>query len=511
MLLKVILRIAYICADRQWMIYILMKHKESVKVFFLSEWKRHKDCVAPCRSCFAADSKSCSSCLNNWVLYGTECLKSCPDKHYVDSGVCLPCDQNCKACIGKTNFCINGCEDPYVFKDNKCIEDCGEGYTKNNGKCEPCDKGCASCKYEGILKKCLTCDENKFMINNTCTDKCLQGQFENIETGLCEFCSKECKECFGNTFHDCYSCNKKEGYIMISDNTCMLPTCTIGFFYNTTVSECQNCPNECSECDNFQNCTNCQRGYAYDYSNKKCFNPCNRIGFTKKEGTYDQCTEICGDARNMKILECDDGNIQDGDGCSKDCKIEEYYECSGGDFEHADICINRKPLEIASFKYYGNRTAVLVFAARAQLLEFAKASKIKFKEMVEFSVETENGDKGVDWSYSDFNEANFKKVIFQLKLNFSLNGDEVFFSILTNFKKNIKLHFIKQHMIVDMNGNFIHKEIVKAKAFRFKYVSDADKNGATGAGSVSLYTMLTSLGISLGLSLVLYFFYLAKF
>jgi len=61
-------------------------------------------------------------------------------------------------------------------------------------------------------------------------------------------------------------------------------------------------------------------------------------------------------------------------------------------------------------------------------------------------------------------------------------------------------------MIVDMNGNEFHKDFVKAKAFRFKYVSDADKNGATGAGSASLYAMLPSLGINLGLSLILYFY-----
>lgn len=56
-----------------------------------------------------------------------------------------------------------------------------------------------------------------------------------------------------------------------------------------------------------------------------------------------------------------------------------------------------------------------------------------------------------------------------------------------------------------MNENGLHKETVMAKAHRFKYISDADKNGADTIGSASLYAMLPSIGISLGLSLVLYF------
>ena len=44
------------------------------------------------------------------------------------------------------------------------------------------------------------------------------------------------------------------------------------------------------------------------------------------------------------MLECDDGNLIDGDGCSKDCKIEEGYVCSGGSVDSPDKCINMSPL-----------------------------------------------------------------------------------------------------------------------------------------------------------------------
>ena len=38
------------------------------------------------------------------------------------------------------------------------------------------------------------------------------------------------------------------------------------------------------------------------------------------------CIDKCGDGfRNT--LPCDDGNVLDGDGCSSDCKIEQFYTC----------------------------------------------------------------------------------------------------------------------------------------------------------------------------------------
>ena len=39
------------------------------------------------------------------------------------------------------------------------------------------------------------------------------------------------------------------------------------------------------------------------------------------------------------MLSCDDGNNEDGDGCSRDCKVEEGYVCQGGSPDTADTCI----------------------------------------------------------------------------------------------------------------------------------------------------------------------------
>ena len=69
----------------------------------------------------------------------------------------------------------------------------------------------------------------------------------------------------------------------------------------------------------------------------------------------------------MHLLECDDGNTKNGDGCSANCYIEEFFECSGGDETHPDKCRKTLKPRIESFTYYGNKTALLKFSERIKI------------------------------------------------------------------------------------------------------------------------------------------------
>lgn len=53
----------------------------------------------------------------------------------------------------------------------------------------------------------------------------------------------------------------------------------------------------CSTCKNGDSCEECDEGFQVDGSN---------------------CAEICGDGKKF-ILPCDDGNVNDDDGCSSTC------------------------------------------------------------------------------------------------------------------------------------------------------------------------------------------------
>lgn len=42
-----------------------------------------------------------------------------------------------------------------------------------------------------------------------------------------------------------------------------------------------------------------------------------------------RCDEICGDGILFN-LPCDDGNLNNGDGCSSTCTVEKDYTCMNG-------------------------------------------------------------------------------------------------------------------------------------------------------------------------------------
>lgn len=86
---------------------------------------------------------------------------------------------------------------------------------------------------------------------------------------------------------------------------------------------CLACPDGCLSCDNCYQCKICRPEFTYDYNTEKC-------------------VEFCGDGRRL-TLECDDGNNQDGDGCSRDCKIEKGFTCTGGSLEGPDNCYFFRP------------------------------------------------------------------------------------------------------------------------------------------------------------------------
>ena len=61
--------------------------------------------------------------------------------------------------------------------------------------------------------------------------------------------------------------------------------------------------------------------------------------------TSDSTKENCGKGfRISSSIGCDDGNLIDGDGCSKDCTVEENFVCKGGSLTSPDICVNAAPV-----------------------------------------------------------------------------------------------------------------------------------------------------------------------
>jgi large repetitive protein len=47
-------------------------------------------------------------------------------------------------------------------------------------------------------------------------------------------------------------------------------------------------------------------------------------------GSSGKCIETCGDGKKFGMHMCDDGNVNNKDGCSSSCVTEKGYTCSGG-------------------------------------------------------------------------------------------------------------------------------------------------------------------------------------
>jgi cysteine-rich repeat protein len=77
--------------------------------------------------------------------------------------------------------------------------------------------------------------------------------------------------------------------------------------------------------------------------------------------------EICGDGLNFGLLACDDGNTEDGDGCSSTCEIEQDWSCSGGSPTSMDVCTYVE-LDIVGLEVTENNNLILQFNKPAYIL-----------------------------------------------------------------------------------------------------------------------------------------------
>ena len=105
------------------------------------------------------------------------------------------------------------------------------------------------------------------------------------------------------------------------------PSCPVGTHWDQQQLRCLPCAPGCYSCPDCYSCDSCKPGF-YRKSNSPL------------------CDEVCGDGKRF-ILPCDDGNNQNGDGCSSSCEIEEGYNCQGGSDKSRDSCSRGHPSAIS--------------------------------------------------------------------------------------------------------------------------------------------------------------------
>ena len=137
----------------------------------------------------------------------------------------------------------------------------------------------------------------------------------------------------------------------------------------------------------------------------------------------------------MGVVQCDDGNIQSGDGCSSDCKIEEDFRCKDGNYNNSDICLETIPPFIASFRQTNGHKELLV--TFSEFVKFKGSTKYIFnyyfflvpKPMDALQIIITGPASNYDFQIDEMTFTNENWTIMELKLNLHplsiLYGEEV--------------------------------------------------------------------------------------
>jgi cysteine-rich repeat protein len=192
----------------------------------------------------------------------------------------------------------NWCNDttPYLLQaTNTCYDVCPARYYANPTglSCEPCLYDCYECNN---ASKCSACNDTTDFRAMSSALRCtpITGYFES-NTMVASACPLGCATCTSPT--KCQTCTSS---YVLNGTSCSISACS------TTVPNCLNCSINGSSLD----CVECELGYFLDLGNNTC-------------------SVVCGDGLLASSEGCDDGNTDNGDGCSSSCAVEPVFFCEG--------------------------------------------------------------------------------------------------------------------------------------------------------------------------------------
>ncbi|CAD8157663.1 unnamed protein product [Paramecium pentaurelia] len=308
-------------------------------------------CSDLCQEC-KFTKEQCSSCypFHNRIPQNDTCI--CMDGYFeVGQLICQKCPSLCKTCQD-ANTCTSCYEDQFrimSINNKSCI--CQTGYFQQSSDvCGQCHISCLECS-NNTNQSCTRCPSTRepLITNNTLqfSCKCRRGYYESndkqclscndyINPPISHYCyskcgdgilqwNEDCDDGNDNYRDNCYKCLYGNSFCLdYTCTACDAGQCTacIDGFYLTQESICLPCDPSCKKCINKSDtCTDCM---VYQNDGSGCV-MCNQDQGYQVQG--DQCVNICGDGIKVQNEQCDDGNLDNNDGCNLLCQIEEGYQC----------------------------------------------------------------------------------------------------------------------------------------------------------------------------------------
>jgi cysteine-rich repeat protein len=131
----------------------------------------------------------------------------------------------------------------------------------------------------------------------------------------------------------------------------------------------------------------------------------------------------------MGIKQCDDGNTEDGDGCSSRCVVEEGWECEGGSALTKDVCIDVVPPTMQITRNKNNTLLTIKFNEGVIFSGVSDNITAEFINYINVKIIKANKDEVIiPWDlkeipiFSQFKEFKIHPII-----NFTTSGNEVEF------------------------------------------------------------------------------------
>lgn len=349
-------------------------------------------------TCWNYRFRECPSGFPYYLEKDNLCYDVCPAKSYTNEAdlYCEPCHGSCLTCNDSTSSSCLSCDNTRNLNStNYCNCKSTTSYDAVNYTCTQCVPSCITCSSATV---CLSCNITGNMVLNGTTCDCVAGASLVLPAKTyCVLCSTISPGCTACSETACTVCNTSinfirngsvcqcvSNYYLNSSNLCQscpsLPNCvvcknatycsectsafqpvngvcqckSIYKFLNSS-SLCQDCQVPCETCSSLSYCLSCSdksktllngvccSSILFDPDTSK---PCTMnicpVGFENSTGI---CKEICGDGI-LFTLECDDGNLLNGDGCSSECRVETNYTCVNGSSTSPSLCSYNQPLDL---------------------------------------------------------------------------------------------------------------------------------------------------------------------
>jgi len=205
--------------------------------------------------------------------------------------------------VTRKSTCTNNCGDHIFIKE---YEGCDDGNNKDGDGCS------STCQLESGFH-CVNPDDCTAVEENVCGD----GTVHPPET--CDI--------NGHSSPGCVDCHLTPGW-ECDDQDCHT-VCGDGILTDDEFCDCGTVDNPNHFCDEENGCTQCS-------SINETMYVCNNL--TVDGVRYSSCRSLCGNGVRTSNEQCDDNNTVNGDGCSKQCKVETGWDCGNTPEGEMSVC-----------------------------------------------------------------------------------------------------------------------------------------------------------------------------